>query len=67
MILAPFQFGKPEMSIAAHLPPLEKISQEVIVQVCGVLIAAWLISRVPAFKRIVQGNTLNPLENLPQE
>lgn len=53
------------MSLSAHLPPMNKISQEIIVQLVAVLAAAWLISKVPAFKAIVSGNTLSPLENPP--
>ncbi len=56
------------MAVSAHLPPLPKISQEIITQLIAVLCAAWIISKVPQFKAIlsgagVTGNSLSKLDN----
>lgn len=45
------------------LPSKYRISQEIIATTIGVLVAAWIISKVPAMKALVDGNTIWATEN----
>ncbi|WP_189595295.1 hypothetical protein [Trinickia symbiotica] len=47
------------MSVStSYLPSLPRLSQEVIATTVGVLVAAYLISKVPAWKKLVDGNSI---------
>ncbi|MBN3734648.1 hypothetical protein [Burkholderia sp. Tr-20390] len=46
------------MSIKTYLPSVERISVEIIATACGVLGAAFLISRFPKLKAFVDGNSI---------
>lgn len=46
------------MSIQKYIPDLPKVSQEVIAVLAATLIAAWLISKVPAWKNLVRENSI---------
>ncbi|WP_157380375.1 hypothetical protein [Burkholderia ubonensis] len=46
------------MSIKSYLPTVERISVEVIATMCGVIGAAFLISRFPKLKALVDGNSV---------
>ncbi|MEN2471062.1 hypothetical protein [Burkholderia sp. GS2Y] len=41
-----------------YLPTWPRLSQEVIATTVGVLVAAWIISKVPAAKKLVDGNSI---------
>jgi len=45
---------------AQFLPSLPQLSREVIAVLGATLIAAWVISKVPAWKQLVRDNSLNP-------
>ena len=45
-------------SPASYLPSRYRLSQEIIATTVGVLVAAWIVSKVPAFKSLVDGNTI---------
>ncbi|WP_155741356.1 hypothetical protein [Burkholderia territorii] len=51
------------MSIKSYLPSVERISVEVIATACGVLGAAFLISRFPKLKAFVDGNSVWSVSN----
>ncbi|WP_186289119.1 hypothetical protein [Burkholderia gladioli] len=42
----------------SYLPSRFRLSQEIIATTVGVLVAAYIISKVPAFKKLVDGNTI---------
>jgi len=44
----------------AYLPTLPQLSREVLVVLGATLIAAYAISKVPAWKQLVRDNSLNP-------
>lgn len=46
------------MSAASYLPTRYRLAQEIIATTVGVIVAAWIISRVPAVKSLVDGNTI---------
>ncbi|MBS6361488.1 hypothetical protein [Burkholderia sp.] len=46
------------MSLSAYLPTKHRLAQEIIATTVGVLVAAWIISKWPAAKRLVDGNTV---------
>ncbi|WP_321921057.1 hypothetical protein [Burkholderia sp. BCC1998] len=46
------------MSLSAYLPSKHRLAQEVIATTVGVLVAAWIISKWPAAKKLVDGNTI---------
>jgi hypothetical protein len=46
------------MNIKAYIPTAPEIVRESIVAVFGVLLAAFVISRVPALRHFVQQNSL---------
>ena len=55
------------LPIKAFVPTLPRLTQEIIVQLIAVLAAAWIISKTPAFKAIMQSaNSLSVLDNPPQ-
>ncbi|ONO14299.1 hypothetical protein [Burkholderia cenocepacia] len=51
------------MSEPSYLPTRYRLSQEIIATTVGVLVAAYIISKVPAFKKLVDGNTIWATEN----
>jgi hypothetical protein len=48
------------MQINKFLPTPEKLSQEVIATLAAILISAWLVSKVPAFKNLVRESNTQP-------
>ncbi|UTV53232.1 hypothetical protein [Burkholderia arboris] len=42
----------------SYLPTLPRLSQEVIATTVGVILAAWIISRFPKAKALVDGNSI---------
>ncbi|WP_321797116.1 hypothetical protein [Burkholderia sp. BCC1988] len=42
----------------SYLPSRYRLSQEIIATTVGVLVAAWIISKVPSLKALVDGNTI---------
>ncbi|AQQ17352.1 hypothetical protein A8D61_02170 [Burkholderia cenocepacia] len=51
------------VSEPSYLPTRYRLSQEIIATTVGVLVAAYIISKVPAFKKLVDGNTIWATEN----
>lgn len=51
------------MSEPSYLPTRFRLSQEIIATTVGVLVAAWIISKVPKMKALVDGNTIWATEN----
>jgi hypothetical protein len=51
------------VSTLSYLPTRYRLSQEIIATTVGVLVAAWIISKVPKFKSLVDGNTIWATEN----
>jgi len=41
-------------NLKRYLPTPEHLSQETIATLCGILLSAWIISRVPALKALVK-------------
>ena len=50
-------------SPASYLPSRFRLSQEIIATTVGVLVAAYIISKVPAWKKLVDGNSVWSTEN----
>jgi hypothetical protein len=50
-------------SSPSYLPTRYRLSQEIIATTVGVLVAAWIISKVPKFKSLVDGNSVWATEN----
>ena len=48
------------MKPTAYLPTLPQVSREVLAMLAATLIAAFVISKVPAWKQLVRDNSLNP-------
>lgn len=48
---------------ASYLPTRFRLSQEIIATTVGVIVAAWLISKVPSIKALVDGNSIWATEN----
>jgi hypothetical protein len=48
------------MQINKFLPTPEKLSQETIATLAAIVISAWLVSRIPALKRLVQESNTQP-------
>lgn len=46
------------MALKNYLPSVERVSVEVIATMCGVIGAAFLISRFPKIKALVDGNSV---------
>ncbi|MBC3878772.1 hypothetical protein H8K38_13240 [Undibacterium sp. FT79W] len=46
------------MKISSYIPSLHEVVKEGIIVLAGTLLAAYVISRVPAVKALVEGNTL---------
>ncbi|AIV52871.1 Uncharacterised protein [Burkholderia pseudomallei] len=46
------------MSEPSYLPTRYRLSQEIIATTVGVLVAAYIISKVPKFKALVDGNSI---------
>jgi hypothetical protein len=46
------------VAVKNYIPSIERISVEVLATMCGVLGAAFLISRFPTLKGFVDGNTV---------
>lgn len=47
-----------------YIPSLDKVSQEVIAVLAATVVAAWLISKIPALQKLVRGNSLpTPFDN----
>ncbi|MBX3766556.1 MAG: hypothetical protein QM625_22695 [Ralstonia sp.] len=44
--------------MSEYLPTKQRLAQEVIATTVGVLVAAWIISKVPRFKALVDGNSI---------
>lgn len=42
----------------SYLPSRFRLSQEIIATTVGVLVAAYIISKVPAMKKLVDGNSI---------
>ncbi|CAN0621094.1 conserved protein of unknown function [Burkholderia multivorans] len=51
------------VSEPSYLPTRFRLSQEIIATTVGVLVAAWIISKVPKMKALVDGNTIWATEN----
>jgi hypothetical protein len=51
------------VSEPSYLPTRYRLSQEIIATTVGVLVAAWIISKVPKMKSLVDGNTIWATEN----
>ncbi|WP_166454472.1 hypothetical protein [Lacisediminimonas profundi] len=51
------------MSISKYIPPLDKVSQEVIAVLIATVVAAWVISQHPRLQKLVRGNSVpSPLD-----
>lgn len=48
------------VSLKRYLPSLPQVSREAITVLAATLLAAWLISKVPAWQRLVREGSLNP-------
>lgn len=48
----PVNFGP--MNFQKYLPTKSQLSQEVIATLAAILISAWIVSKVPAFKKLVK-------------
>ncbi|MFJ1251913.1 hypothetical protein [Cupriavidus sp. CuC1] len=46
------------MAFRDYLPSKHRLSQEVIATTVGVLVAAWIISKVPKAKALVDANSV---------
>ncbi|MEK8027229.1 hypothetical protein [Pseudaquabacterium rugosum] len=44
--------------MSRYLPTLPEVSRELITILAATLLASYVISKVPAFKRLVQSNTV---------
>ena len=51
------------MSTPSYLPTRHRIAQEIIATTIGVIVAAWIISRIPKVKALVDGNSIWATEN----
>ena len=51
------------MSTPSYLPTRHRIAQEIIATTVGVIVAAWIISRIPKVKALVDGNSIWAVEN----
>ncbi|MBT2180497.1 hypothetical protein KKP06_22025 [Ralstonia pickettii] len=54
------------MALSDYLPSKHRLSQEVIATTVGVLVAAWIISKVPRAKALVDGNSIWALDQPSQ-
>lgn len=46
------------MNVKPYLPSVPQVSREAVTVLAGILIAAFVISRFPALKNFVEGNSL---------
>lgn len=50
------------MSLKRYLPSLPQVSRETIALLAATVLAAWIVSKVPAWQRLVRDGSLpNPL------
>lgn len=50
-------------SPTSYLPSRFRLSQEIIATTVGVIVAAWIISRVPSIRALVDGNSIWSTQN----
>jgi hypothetical protein len=48
------------MNISKFLPTPEKLSQETIATLAAIIIAAWVVSKVPAIRNLVRESNTQP-------
>jgi hypothetical protein len=51
------------MSTPSYLPTRHRIAQEIIATTIGVIVAAWIISRIPKVRALVDSNSIWATEN----
>lgn len=46
------------MALRTYLPTLPQVSRETVAVLAATVVAAWLISQVPALQRLVRGGSI---------